>query len=237
MLTIPLKALKALLITAPKSEARHILNGVHFKVRNEDTLYAACDGHRATVYRQENWGHPMPDPVPAMLGEGILPRDYCEQIARLASPLYDIQIAIVYGEYGRPTARHVQSGLTAALIDGRYPDYMKVIPREFSGETAQFNSAYVADIAKICKAMGQKHPYAHITHNGEGTALVRFADPNLIQALAPMRSQPQDGAFPDWLDEAEAATDTTEAPETAAPGDTATPEPDATTDTTTTAAA
>ncbi|MHB8416297.1 MAG: DNA polymerase III subunit beta family protein [Acidiferrobacteraceae bacterium] len=215
MLTIPLNALKALLITAAKNETRYFLNGIHFNVRKHDVLFASGDGHRLNVYRQQPTSIVEPDPVLSLLGEGILPRDYCEQVAKIASPFHDIQLAIFYDSEGRPSARHVDSGLTAPLIDGRYPDYMRVIPRTCSGEVSQFNPAYLGDLAKISKALGFKSNQACIAHNGESAALVRFNNYNLIHVLMPMRFDIKAELIrPVWLDElgdTEATTTTTAA--------------------------
>ena len=86
--------------------------------------------------------------------------------------------------------RHTTGGLTAGCREdgGTFPYYPNVIPREFSGEVAQFNPALVArfgDIAQILK----KGSFPGIAWNGDGPALVTFARRDCFGVVMPLRKQ------------------------------------------------
>jgi len=86
--------------------------------------------------------------------------------------------------------RHTTGGLTAGCREdkGTFPYYPNVIPREFSGEVAQFNPALLArfgDIANILK----KGSFPGIAWNGDSPALVTFARRDCFGVMMPLRKQ------------------------------------------------
>lgn len=86
--------------------------------------------------------------------------------------------------------RHTTGTLTAGCREdkGTFPDYQRVIPREFSGEVAQFNPDLLArfgDIANILK----KGSFPGIGWNGDGPALVTFARRDCFGVMMPLRKQ------------------------------------------------
>jgi DNA polymerase-3 subunit beta len=71
-------------------------------------------------------------------------------------------------------------------VDGKYPDYVRVIPDKVTGETAQFNPDYVADFKKAYKLLNAKT--FHIHHNGHGGAVVDFGLANFLGVMMPLRT-------------------------------------------------
>jgi hypothetical protein len=73
-------------------------------------------------------------------------------------------------------------------LDGKYPDYTKVIPTETSGEVAQFDVDLLSLFAQVNKGLGSKYPgRIKIEHNGERGALVHLWDAALTGVIMPFR--------------------------------------------------
>lgn len=76
---------------------------------------------------------------------------------------------------------------------GTFPDYQKIIPREFSGKAAQFSFALVNKFYKAYtmlagKVGGRVCPCMRIAHNGDSGALVGFTGiDDFIGVIMPLR--------------------------------------------------
>jgi len=67
------------------------------------------------------------------------------------------------------------SSFRQCIVDGTFPAWDRVIPREFNGEQAMFNGAYLGDFGTAARELtGTKEAALRIVYNGDGPALVRF---------------------------------------------------------------
>lgn len=78
------------------------------------------------------------------------------------------------------TARHATAPLCGVRnVDGAFPDVLRVIPREFSGEVAQFGWHVLDKVRSAARILGRRRTGGDgkavcITHNGAGPAMVTF---------------------------------------------------------------
>jgi hypothetical protein len=67
------------------------------------------------------------------------------------------------------------ASMSAPAVDGKFPDYARVIPRDLTGKTGQFNPRYVADAyAAVLELNNGKACAPQLQHNGTGGALMTF---------------------------------------------------------------
>jgi hypothetical protein len=172
-ITIQTALLKAALICASKEHARYYLNGVHVDPKG---FLISTDGHRFFCGKID-----LTD-VPAFEGWTI-PSDV---IKRALAGYKNITIDISPDRCG---------DVACTPIDAGFPDWRRVIPMDtLSGETAQFNPDYIADMGKIGKALGVTGLTAHIHHDGQNPAGVTFPGiENAFAVLMPMRAHATDG--------------------------------------------
>ena len=194
-ITIDHSVVKALLICAAKHDVRYYLNGVCVDARaNGDVVLVTTDGHRMLAYPVAT------DAIEALApGQYIIPREALEAVkpckaGRHVLPI-TIEIDVAHGRENKIT------GATSAvtpLIDGKFPDWRRVLPKTVSNEPAQYQAEYLGDFGRIAELLGTKHPHVH--HNGSSTAIVG----NLGAALGvlmPMRLDGDDAKFsalPAW---------------------------------------
>ena len=195
-ITIDHSIIKALLICAAKHDVRYYLKGVAVDARaNGDVVLVATDGHRLLAY-------PVAvDSIEALApGEYIIPREALEAVkpAKAGRTTMPIHIDIT----AAPDTRHPEdaeviikgttsitiTGATSTVtapIDGKFPDWRRIVPASTSGEAAQFNADYVSGFGDICKLLGGKYgPF--INHTGGACAVVTNL-PGALGLLMPMR--------------------------------------------------
>jgi DNA polymerase-3 subunit beta len=179
--TINIEVLRALLPLAAKNDVRFYLNGVYVDFQADKTVYVATNGHVLGKYVEE-------------VGNGhtfsiIIPYDVVKQLkvgrgtAKYGDLIFnpDMNAARIVN----PAASQ-DLGFTS--IDGKYPDYTKVIPEEPSGEVAQFDIELLYLFAQVNKAFGSKIPgRVKIDHNGERGALVHLSRSEFTGVIMPVR--------------------------------------------------
>lgn len=191
-ITIDHNTIKALLICAAKQDVRYYLKGVLVDARaNGDVILVTTDGHRMLAY-------PVAvDAIEALApGQYIIPREALEAVkpckaGRITLPI-TIEIDVAHGRENKITGA---TSTVTPLIDGKFPDWRRVLPKTVSGEPAQYQAEYLGDFGRIADLLGTKYP--HIHHNGSSAAIVG----NLGAALGvlmPMRSDAEFSALPAW---------------------------------------
>lgn len=179
---IPTAILKAALICASTEKVRYYLNGVYVDPKG---FLVSTDGHRLFCGKID-----LAD-TPAFDG-WILPR---EAIKCALTGYKADTITIAPDRVGDMSCRP---------IDGMFPDWRRVVPNAggLTGETGQFNPAYVADMGKIGMILRGKRKNsldAHIHHNGEGPAAITFPEiDDAFAVLMPLRAHHTDNGSEAW---------------------------------------
>ncbi len=199
-----LKTLAAVSLAASTEETRFYLNGVLVQCRADHVMYVATDGHRLIVVREavDNTSNE----TGVLTGDFIIPNDVCKAF-KIKKRRYEYEeIAIL--SYVSATELKLQPlGENATIfkpIDGTYPDYRRVIPKELSGKTdysklsrdnvgddfgVTYNPKYLADFAKFGEIMGAGN--GRLAYNSDGPAGVIFSDDRILAVLMPMRGDTQ----------------------------------------------
>ena len=141
---------------ASTDEARPVLMGVLVTVDKDIVTMAAADGFRLSV-RKATLSSPVAQPVSA-----IIPARALQELARIASDVEQtIQMVMPKGR-GQVVFRVKDAELISQLIDGTFPDYQQIIPRNHKSRT-------LVPTAALLKACKQAEIFAR-----EGTNVVRL---------------------------------------------------------------
>lgn len=116
------KLISHVAFAASTEESRPILNGVLWELRPDRMRMVATNGHR--LARMD-----VPTPAAGSAGQAdlIVPPKALEQIRRLFAPDDEIEIARSENHLG---FRSATTQVFTRLIEGPYPNYEQVIPRE-----------------------------------------------------------------------------------------------------------
>jgi hypothetical protein len=170
--SIPVAALKASLFCASKKDVRYHLNGALLDFQKGRIV--STDGHSLFVGKIPH----------ADMPSVICPRETIESAVKLAGKNgADCEIEIAPAPGQQPTIRLLTLGGTvhASAIDGRYPEYERVIPASTSGETGQFTPDVILTARNALNTyMGRdpKRPASQfqLNHNGLSAATMVGTD-------------------------------------------------------------
>lgn len=173
---IDAKLLCALKLFAGQKDARYYLNGIYWE---GDKMIATCGSMLAVAQVPES----APTPV-------IIPNE-AFSLVKPNSGTVEV------------TAERV-GALAFTPIDGKYPDWRRILPVWPSGETAQFDPDLVAALGKAGKLL---RGFPRIAHNGTGAAVVRFGErvdvaavimPRNVEAARKKGAPPLEWCAPGW---------------------------------------
>lgn len=153
---------------ASTEESRPILNGVLWELRSERMRMVATNGHRLAR---------MDIPVAGGGGEEadlIVPPKALEQIRRLFKPEDEVEIAKTENHLG---FRSSNTQVFTRLIEGPYPNYEQVIPRENDKVATADKAAFTAALRRMSiVASDQTHRVRLAFANGSCKLSVQTPD-------------------------------------------------------------
>jgi DNA polymerase-3 subunit beta len=126
---------------ASTDEARPVLMGVLMLVEKDKVTMAAADGFRLSV-RKATLSSPAPNPFSA-----IIPARALSELARIASDGEEMIYMVTPKGRGQVVFRVKDVELVSQLIDGAFPDYQQIIPRNYKSRTL----VSTASLLKACK--------------------------------------------------------------------------------------
>jgi DNA polymerase-3 subunit beta len=120
-------------------ESRFALNGVLFVLQAKEVRFVATDGHRLAL-------------APRGVGQGlsgvsgIVPRKAVVEIMRVLGASEDVQIAITENQFVMQMPNFV---MTARLIEGQFPNWEAVLPKNHPGRLALKRSSLAAALRRV----------------------------------------------------------------------------------------
>jgi len=126
---------------ASTDEARPVLMGVLMNVEKDKVTMAAADGFRLSV-RKAQLSQPVGNPVNI-----IIPARALNELARVASDPEEPIYMVVPKNRGQVLFRVKDVEVVSQLIEGTFPDYHQIIPRNYKSRTLVSTAA----LLKACK--------------------------------------------------------------------------------------
>jgi len=141
---------------ASTDEARPVLMGVLLHVEKDKLTMAAADGFRLSV-RKAILSNPVPQPLNL-----IIPARALNELARVAGDSEEPIYMVSPKNRGQVLFRVKDVEVVSQLIDGTFPDYQQIIPRNYKSRT-------LVSTASLLKACKQAEIFAR-----EGSNVARF---------------------------------------------------------------
>ncbi len=148
-----------------KEETRIALQGMYMRSQEGKIHFVGSDGHRLALYEPEG-------EFPYQL---LVPRKSLRVITRLLTGIEEVRIAV--SEEGSFAYLGTEEWkLVIRLLEGEYPDYMAVIPSEFSA-TALFDVRETLRALKRLGGLAEGKMFPIKITLGENMAVLEFTDP------------------------------------------------------------
>jgi len=142
-LTLEAKTLRDMLtqtsFAISHDETRYALNGVLFALQGKEMRLVATDGHRLalSVRPLGEVGRPV---------TGIVPRKAIAEIMRVLGAGEEVQLGITENQFVLQMPNFV---MTARLIEGQFPNYDAVIPKNHPGKLVIARAALVSALRRV----------------------------------------------------------------------------------------
>ena len=153
-------AISKTIFAAGNDDLRPVMSGVFFQFNSKELTFVATDAHKLVKYTRT-------DIKASETAEFIMPKKPLQLLKNILQALEE-EITI---EYNETNAQFIfgESTLTCRLIDGKYPNYEAVIPKENPNQM-QINRVNFLNSVKRVSIFSNKTTY-QIRLNIAGTAL------------------------------------------------------------------
>jgi DNA polymerase-3 subunit beta len=156
-----LEGLKGSLFATSGDETKQVLTGVHLLAEPEILEFAATDGHRlAVVQTQDEQGRADADAPPL---EVTIP----------AKALRELERVLLQSQTAEPVALQFDQTqvvfdlglqkITTRLLDGQYPNYRQLIPRQFARQVTLDRKQFISSLERIAVLAQQKNNIVKFT--------------------------------------------------------------------------
>jgi len=185
------------------NDVRYYLNGLLLETGKSGARLVGCDGHQLAVAKIEGEFPVSSIIIPNCLVAAVKSKAKSPQFVTLdfakGNKQYKDQdnvkgifvprdITLSYGE----------TTTTSKELDGKYPDYRRVVPDKTDGIVAQYDPRFVNRIDKACSILGHKS-FAGIAHNGDKSGL-SVIDEGFVVVTMPFKADPRK-VSPAWVTE------------------------------------
>jgi len=150
-----IEGLRGSLFAASGDEAKQVLTGVHLTVSTDGMEFAATDGHRLAVVQTPN----AEDGAAESEEDGFdvtVPGKALRELERMLQMNAGNAIAVRFDQ-GQLIFEWENQRLTSRLLEGQYPNYRQLIPRQFSRQMTVDRRAFTSSLERIAVLADQKN--------------------------------------------------------------------------------
>ena len=157
-----IEGLRGSLFATSSDETKQVLTGVHLTVREDSLEFAATDGHRLAVVETTN-ERPLGDNHQL---EVTVPARALRELQRMLAhnAVSDDAIAL-YLDQGQVVFAWQNQRLTSRTLEGQYPSYRQLIPRQFERQLVLERKQFISTLERIAILADQKNNIVKISMN------------------------------------------------------------------------
>lgn len=143
------------LFATSADETKQVLTGVHLTVKQDTLEFAATDGHRLAVVETTN---ERPLEADEQQLEVTVPARALRELERMLAhnAASDEPIAL-YLDQGQVVFAWANQRLTSRTLEGQYPAYRQLIPRQFERQVTVERRQFLSTLERIAVLADQKN--------------------------------------------------------------------------------
>lgn len=170
-----IEGLRGALFSTSADETKQVLTGVHIKAEPEGLEFAATDGHRLAVVQTPN---PEADSSTKEIAtfDVTVPGKALRELERMLQMNAGGEAVAVHFDQGQLTFEWTTQRLTSRLLEGQYPNYRQLIPRQFSRQMTLERRLVVSALERIAVLADQKNSIVKLSLDSARQELVLSVD-------------------------------------------------------------
>jgi len=156
-----IEGLRGSLFATSGDETKQVLTGVHLTVKQDTLEFAATDGHRLAVVETTN-ERPLEDNDQQL--EVTVPARALRELERmLAHNAASEEPIALYLDQGQVVFAWQNQRLTSRTLEGQYPAYRQLIPRQFERQVTIERRQFLSTLERIAVLADQKNNIVKLT--------------------------------------------------------------------------
>ncbi|MBD2665571.1 DNA polymerase III subunit beta [Richelia sinica] len=161
--TALIEGLRGSLFATSADEAKQVLTGVHLTVKQDTLEFAATDGHRLAVVETTNENPLESDPL-----EVTVPARALRELQRMLAHSSGAEETVaLYLDQGQVVFAWQNQRLTSRTLEGQYPAYRQLIPRQFERQVTIERRQFISMLERIAVLADQKNNIVKISLDGD----------------------------------------------------------------------
>ncbi|NDJ20200.1 DNA polymerase III subunit beta [Nostoc sp. B(2019)] len=159
-----IEGLRGSLFATSADETKQVLTGVHLTVKQDTLEFAATDGHRLAVVETTN-ERPLDESSQL---EVTVPARALRELQRMLAHISssDEPIALHFDQ-GQVVFSWQNQRLTSRTLEGQYPAYRQLIPRQFEREVTIERRQFISTLERIAVLADQKNNIVKLSIDGD----------------------------------------------------------------------
>jgi DNA polymerase-3 subunit beta len=166
--------LRGSLFAASADETKQVLTGVHLSLQPDGLEFAATDGHRLSVVQTiEEDASPDRSKSETALNVTIPAKALQELIKMLGQGGSSVAVQF---DQGQAIFEWTDQRLTSRLLEGQYPNYRQLIPKQFTHQMTVDRRLFLGALERISVLADQKNNIVKLSLDGSNQELTLSVD-------------------------------------------------------------
>lgn len=149
------------LFATSSDETKQVLTGVHLTMQQDSLEFAATDGHRLAVVQTTNQNAEGEEEAEvkseAETLEFTLPARALRELERMVGMRQSSETVLLHFEQGQIVFQGGEHRLTSRTLEGQYPAYRQLIPRQFQRQITVDRRQLLSAVERIAVLADQKN--------------------------------------------------------------------------------
>lgn len=163
-----IEGLKGALFATSSDETKQVLTGVHLTADDEMLEFAATDGHRLSVVQTVDEGG---GPASTLKMNVTIPGKALRELERVLQ-IYPSNEPVAFQLDSTQVVFDLgQQRITTRLLEGQYPNYRQLIPKQFERQLTVDRKQLVASLERIAVMADQRNNIVKLSFSNEAQSL------------------------------------------------------------------
>ncbi|MDZ8236089.1 MAG: DNA polymerase III subunit beta [Nostoc sp. ChiQUE01a] len=164
-----IEGLRGSLFATSADETKQVLTGVHLTVKQDTLEFAATDGHRLAVVETSN---ERPLDGTNQLEVTVPARALRELQRMLAHSASSDEPVALHFDQGQVVFAWQNQRLTSRTLEGQYPAYRQLIPRQFERQVTIERRQFISTLERIAVLADQKNNIVKLSIDSEAQEII-----------------------------------------------------------------